>query len=183
MPSLKPGVKQTLQFARARDWRDPYRDAQSDLWRVKWKDFGFPFYTVYLIGPRGGWPTKIGISDCAWRRMLDLQTAHWQEMVVHRTWIVENRTAARKVEAEAHRMLQDGGGQLLGEWYDIRPDKASEIVQFAAEKLAVETTQELPNIPKFAPVMEWIEKMKFKDVDRHLVVFKAGAKMALDIGP
>jgi hypothetical protein len=127
-------------------------DPNDDLWRVNWKEFGFEYCGIYVITPKAGWPVKIGISSHAASRLLSLQTAHWNELIVARYWICETRNSAMKVERAAHRRLQRVGNHLLGEWFDARAEDAERIVGIAADQAGVQIPTRLPPSEKFDKV-------------------------------
>lgn len=129
-----------------------------DLWRVPWKDFGFDYCGVYLICQRTKWPVKIGISECAAKRLDQLQTAHWNELIVGGYWICENKAAAKRLEASAHADLIEQRRHLLGEWFDMDVDRAAGIVEFAAQRIGIEAAREVPKNEKFADVWAFLDQ-------------------------
>lgn len=155
-------MKQTLKVDRIRDLELVEEDQDgvynSELWRVDWKQFGFKYCGVYLVAPESGTPVKIGISETAVKRLAQLQTSHWQRLVIWDYWICENRHAAQKVEKKAHTLLQDLNKHLLGEWFDMRGEAVSRVVEFAAMHEAVELVQEIPNNDKFREVVEYLDR-------------------------
>lgn len=142
---------------------------------VPWKQYGFDYCGVYLIGPQKRWPLKVGISESAYKRIDALQTAHWQQIDCHAYWICENKRAAALVERKAHALLKDGPRHMMGEWFDIDINKAREIVVFAAQSVGVEIVSDLPRVDKFKKVFAYLEvaaprwRVRFCDaVDRKL---------------
>lgn len=136
-------------------WGRDY-DVSDMVWWADWKKVGLPYCTIYVIGPIDGWPCKIGISTCALRRINSLQTSVWKQLEVKWCAWAPTVNAARKVEAQAHRTLTDMAKWLHGEWFDLRPDKAIELVQFEAELLGVPIETRLPDGPATEYVQdEW----------------------------
>lgn len=126
------------------------------LWMVPWKEYGFDYCGVYIIGPEKRWPLKIGISERAYARINELQTAHWQRIDCHGYWICENKRAAALVEKKAHELLKDTH-HLMGEWFDIDFKKAAETILFAAQSAGVELVADLPKIDKFKQVHSYLD--------------------------
>lgn len=131
-------------------------DSKALLWMVPWKEYGFDYCGVYLIGPQNRWPLKIGISERVYARINTLQTAHWSRIDCHGYWICENRAAAAAVEKKAHEMLKDTR-HLMGEWFDVDIKKATEVVIFAAQSVGVEMVADIPRIKKFRKVHSYLE--------------------------
>lgn len=57
----------------------------------------------------------------------------------------ENAAKAREVEKSVHRMLTEDGKLLEGEWFDIKPEKAIETIEFAAGSLGIELRSDIPD--------------------------------------
>lgn len=103
-----------------------------------WRKHGLPYCSLYVIAPEGHWPSKIGISTNARKRVVQLQTSHWKMMVVSRCYWVEGVTAARRLEAKVHETLKGMSVYLNGEWFDRSPEQAAEIIEFEAMLMGVE---------------------------------------------
>jgi len=130
-------------------------DYHADLWTVPWRKLGFTYCGIYLITPEGKWPVKVGISEDAAGRLNTLQTAHWHQMRIVSYWFCENRTLAGRLEAKVHQSLINR--RMMGEWFDIKKEKAAETVQFEANVLGIELADRVPESAKFAPVRAHIE--------------------------
>lgn len=144
-------------------------DYHQDLWAVPWKQFGFEYCCVYLITPSSRQPVKIGISENAASRLNTLQTAHWEPLQVSRYWLCADKNAARQVELKSHLTLRDSARGLLGEWFDVKLEKAAEIVEFAAKALGVELATKIPDTDKFAEVRKHMQAFydtRYKVQDR-----------------
>lgn len=115
------------------------------LWRINWKDYGFPYCGVYVITTDSLYPCKIGISVNPVKRLLSLQTSHWRPLQISGYRWCENAADAKKVEKEAHEILKEGGKSLMGEWFDIRVDKALEAIDWAGVTLSVVVNNFIPD--------------------------------------
>jgi len=131
-----------------------------ELWRVPWGRFGFSFCMVYLIGPKMGWPTKIGIAEHVSSRLTDLQVSHWSELVIHSAWLCASSGEARKVEKASHETLNGDGKRMRGEWVDVRPADATEVVEFCARTMDVEMVTKLPDTDKFGCVRKYLNGLR-----------------------
>lgn len=118
------------------NWKET--EPASLVWLVDWKKFRLPYHTVYVIAPDGLWPSKIGISNFAKKRVYTLQTSHWKPLKVAHCFWCKSQKDAYAVEQRAHDILDDEGVWLLGEWFDKPAKKAGEIVRFAANVAGVE---------------------------------------------
>lgn len=85
---------------------------------------------VYVISAPGH-PVKIGIAKDPERRLTELQTGSPHRLMIHFTASVSN---GRSVERACHMTLS--AKRLEGEWFDITPDDAIEVVRRAAGMLA-----------------------------------------------
>lgn len=122
----------------------PSEIAKRHLWRINWKAEGLPYCGVYAISPDNRWPTKIGVSIAPAKRVVELQTASWKRLDVAEYAYCESFKEARAVEKKAHEMLAADGAALHGEWFDIKPDKAMEVVRFAANTLNIGLRTDIP---------------------------------------
>lgn len=118
---------------------------EAHLWRINWRKLGYKFCGIYAISPDNGWPTKIGISQNPVKRLINLQGACWKRLDIARYCYAEDFTAARAVEKKVHETLKSDGLLLHGEWFDIRPEKALEIIEFCALSLGVVVRKDVPD--------------------------------------
>lgn len=118
---------------------------ESELWRVNWKSLGYPYCGVYVITTDSLYPCKIGISSTPGKRIADLQVAHWRPIQISGYRWAENAIAARKVEKEAHAILNANSKRLMGEWFDIPVDKAVEAIDWAALSVGVDLRTDVPD--------------------------------------
>lgn len=81
---------------------------------------------VYVISAPGH-PVKIGIAKDPERRLAELQTGSPHRLMIHFTASVSN---GRGVERACHMTLS--ANRLEGEWFDVTPDRAIEVVRLAA---------------------------------------------------
>jgi len=110
----------------------PGRGTDDLVWLVDWRAMGLPNCCVYVIAPIDGWPCKIGISASPHKRVSALQTASWKQLRVYWSAHLPSAAEARALEAKAHAVLTERNLWLHGEWFDLRPDKAIELLQFEA---------------------------------------------------
>lgn len=122
------------------DWTD--ENLVRNLWRMDWKQAGFDYCCVYVIGPTKKWPMKVGVSVSPAKRIAALQTSIWEPLTVYSTFFTRNVLDARKVERTVHDELEMRGKALLGEWFDVRPNEASDAIEFAALAASVELSRE-----------------------------------------
>lgn len=119
--------------------------AQDHLWRVDWKAYGYPYCGIYAVSPDNRWPTKIGISTIPSQRVAALQTACWRRLDIAAYVYCDSVKDARAVEQKTHKILSDDAKIMNGEWFDIKPDKAMEVVSFAAATLGIEIRNDVPD--------------------------------------
>ena len=82
---------------------------------------------IYIIGPENNGPVKIGISKKPTSRLKQLQTAHPEKLIIHNTFeIEESRT--KLLEQKIHKDLSYLRSK--GEWFNIDPKEAIELVSF-----------------------------------------------------
>lgn len=114
------------------------------VWLADWRAIRVPYCSIYVIAPADGWPCKIGISTAPRKRVAGLQTACWKQLDVKWCGFLANVQQAKELERRAHRALTDQAKWLHGEWFDLRPDKAVDLVQFEAALGGMEVQTELP---------------------------------------
>lgn len=110
----------------------------SELWRINWKREGYPYCGIYVISPDNRWPSKIGISQNPAKRVIELQVACWRKLDIAEYCFAADMAAARLVEQKSHEILIESDRLMQGEWFDMRPDKAMDVIKFAALKVGVE---------------------------------------------
>lgn len=72
----------------------------------------------------------------------------WDENYTERENCLSRARAAkdaRAVEKKTHQSLVLDGKSLSGEWFDIRPKEAFDLVQFNAALLGIELSTEIPD--------------------------------------
>jgi hypothetical protein len=126
-----------------------------ELWRIDWKRAGYPFCGIYVVTPDNLWPSKVGISTNPTRRLISLQCACWKPLQISEYRYCDTQEAARAVEARVHGMLDESGLGLSGEWFDLRPDKALDAIEFAASVLGVEIRSDIPDDRARILLQEW----------------------------
>lgn len=121
-------------------------DLEKQLWRINWKQEGYPFCGIYAISPAdNGWPTKIGISQNPVKRLDGLQTACWKRLEIREYRYAANFKEAKEIEQKVHADLSADGKSLHGEWFDIKAEKAIELVDFVAELRGIWVSLEIPD--------------------------------------
>ena len=135
-----------LQRAEQRDYYgwSKLSDVSNMLWMADWRAIGLPYCSIYVISPQDGWPCKIGISTNPIKRINTLQTACWKQLEVKWCAWAPTVQKAHDLELRSHRTLTDMAKWLHGEWFDLRPDKAIDLVSFEAELAGIEISTELP---------------------------------------
>lgn len=122
-------------------WRNP----ENHVWLVDWKSYKLPYCSLYIVSPDGNWPCKVGISCNPYKRLLSLQTSVWKPLkVVHCYWL-ESVKEARRLEKEVHARLTADNVWLHGEWFDMRPRNAREMVEFVAAVEGIEINEKIDN--------------------------------------
>lgn len=118
-------------------------DVTDLLWLADWRAIGAPNCTIYVIAPLDGWPCKIGVSTSPRKRLAGLQTSVWKQLQVK--WCAHLPTVqqAKALERRCHETLTERSLWLHGEWFDLRPDKAIELVQFEALMAGFECAEQL----------------------------------------
>lgn len=111
----------------ARSNRD---EPEKQVWLADWKSYGLPYGSIYIVAPDNDWPCKIGISANPRKRLLQLQTSVWRPIQVARCYWAETMREAKRLEAAVHRRLTEDSRWLHGEWFDMRPDEAAEMLEF-----------------------------------------------------
>lgn len=118
-------------------------DPDDYMWLVDWRRYDKPYCSVYVITPDNEWPCKIGVSVFPEKRLQTLQTSVWRRLKVAKCFVCNTTTEARRLEKKVHRTLTDDAKWLHGEWFDMRPDEAADIVTFAASVEGVECTDKI----------------------------------------
>jgi hypothetical protein len=144
-----------LQVAEQRNGFSPSTKVENFVWMANWRDMKLPYCSVYVIAPIDGWPCKIGVSTYALKRVIGLQTSVWKQLEIKFCGFVENTRAAREIEQRCHRSLTDQAKWLHGEWFDLRPDAAMELVKFEAELAGIEMHDKLPSE---GPIFDHVRK-------------------------
>lgn len=115
---------------------DPDTRERMRIDRSIWKDRANGRRIVYVIGPEGGHPCKIGYAANLWGRLYDLQVSHWERIVIHHCGYCFDKAAAADIERAAHRILEDKA--LRGEWFDVTPAQAIKAVTIAAKAVGAD---------------------------------------------
>lgn len=119
--------------------------AEDQVWLADWKNFKLPYCSIYVVCPDGQWPCKVGISTYAYKRLLALQTSVWKPLKMMRCYWAKTVAEARALEKAVHRRLTEDNVWLHGEWFDMRPNSAQEIIEFVALVEGIEIFSEIDN--------------------------------------
>lgn len=126
------------------DYSHPSADVSGMVWLADWRALKLPYCSVYIIAPIDGWPCKIGISTNPMKRVNTLQTSVWKQLEVKWCGYLTTVHDARKLESRSHRVLSDLAKWLHGEWFDLRPDRAADLVEFEAMMGGLDVQTKLP---------------------------------------
>jgi hypothetical protein len=97
------------------------------------------FACVYAVGPLAGRPIRIGWTSTPSGRFSDLQSSHWRELKIHDIMWTAGSPLAKRIEKEAHRILDSRNKRMRGSWFDITVDLAVPTLQVAADNLKIPT--------------------------------------------
>lgn len=87
-------------------------------------------WAVYVLAGNPGNPVKIGISRSPYRRRSGVQSGQWNELKIFGLRYFRDHAVASSVEKRAHEMA--GEKRVRGEWFNLEPQEALDIVEFAA---------------------------------------------------
>lgn len=118
-------------------------DADDKLWTIDWRSYDLPYCSIYIVTPDNDWPCKIGISVAPRKRVMAMQTAVWRPLKVARCFYAPTFLDARTIEQRVHATLTEESKWLHGEWFDMRPSEAADMVQFIAMVAGVECSDKL----------------------------------------
>ena len=105
-------------------------------------------HMVYVMGCDDNGPVKIGTSADVARRVMTLQTGSPMPLLVfalrlimpkylpHGTyvdWLKLARSQSAKIEKASHYKLRSMGLALMGEWFDVTADEATQVLHKVAE--------------------------------------------------
>jgi hypothetical protein len=118
-------------------------DARKAVWLVNWKAWDLPYCSLYVVSTDSKWPCKIGISIDPYKRIGGIQTGVWRRVDVHKCFYLKTVKQARALEQKIHQTLTDQGKWLHGEWFDLRPEQTTDIIEFEAMVLGLEINSEI----------------------------------------
>jgi hypothetical protein len=110
---------------------------QSKPERSIFKELGFA--CVYAVGPIGGRPLKISWSRQFKEKLLELQGGNWKELQVHDVVWMNGDILAMRLLSEVVSFFDKAKRRLLGDWYDVTPELASQALRLATDKTGVPT--------------------------------------------
>lgn len=124
---------------------DTYPKAEDQVWLADWKSYKLPHCSIYVVSPDGQWPCKVGISTYAYRRLLGLQTSVWKPLKMMGCYWAKTVAEARALEKAVHRRLTEDNVWLHGEWFDMRPNNARDMIEFVALVEGIEISSTIDN--------------------------------------
>jgi hypothetical protein len=132
-------------------------DQSMRLKNGKFSDFveGYVRFAVYVMSPIAeGRPVKIGVSCDPLKRLSHLQIGAWKELSLEGVVWCSGPCEAFALESRAHKMLEQDGKELIGEWFNVSAPEASEVIRFAADVLGVELFDEQVRLDKVQQITE-----------------------------
>jgi len=120
-------------------------DATKQVWLADWRAVKLPYCSLYVVCPDGSWPCKVGISVNAMRRLIALQTSVWKPLKVSKCYWTRSVAEARKLEKAVHQRLSGDNVWLHGEWFDMRPNAAAEMIEFVSLVEGIELYDKIDN--------------------------------------
>ena len=121
----------------------PDQQHKKAVWLVDWKAYGLKYCSLYVVCTDSRWPCKIGISVNARKRVMGIQTGVWRPISVHKCFYLPTVNEARALERKVHDTLTIQGKWLHGEWFDMRPEQAADLIEFEAMILGLECRSEI----------------------------------------
>lgn len=134
-----------LQVAEQRNSFSSSTRVEDHVWMANWREMKLPYCSIYVIAPIDGWPCKIGVSTFPLKRVMGLQTSVWKQLEVKFSAFMATTQVARDLERRCHQALSDQSKWLHGEWFDLRPEAAIDLVRFEAELAGIELQERLPS--------------------------------------
>lgn len=119
--------------------------AEDHVWLADWRGHGLPYCSLYVVSPDGNWPCKVGISTNAYKRLVALQTSVWKPLKVTGCYWLKTVKEARELEKQVHRRLTGDNVWLHGEWFDMRPKDAKEMIEFVSLVEGIEINDKIDN--------------------------------------
>jgi hypothetical protein len=97
------------------------------------------FACVYAVGPVGGRPLRISWAKQLAEKLKELQPGSWKELQVHDViWTAGDMLAVRLLN-EVTSVFERAKRRLIGDWYDVTPELASQALRLATNKTGVPT--------------------------------------------
>lgn len=118
---------------------------EDQVWLADWRAHKLPYCSLYVVAPDGQWPCKVGISVNPYKRLIGLQTSVWKPLKVMRCYWTNSVAEARALEKAVHLRLSDDNVWLHGEWFDMRPKAATEMIEFVSLVEGIEIFDKIDN--------------------------------------
>lgn len=137
-----------------------HRNPEKYVWLADWKKHRLPYCSVYIVSPDGQWPCKVGISTHAYKRLAGLQTSVWKPLKVMGCYWAKTVHEARALEKAVHKRLSEDSVWLHGEWFDMRPKQAKEMIEFVAMVEGIEIYDEIDNPDVMSDIKALVAKFQ-----------------------
>lgn len=97
------------------------------------------FACVYAVGPIAGRPLRISWAKQLRDKLVELQPGCWKELKAHEVlWTAGDMLAIRLLN-EATALLDKAKRRLAGDWFDVTPEFAQQVLRFATDKTGIPT--------------------------------------------
>lgn len=115
------------------------------VWLADWRRYKLPYCSIYVVAPDGNWPCKVGISTNPYKRLIGLQTSVWKPLKVTSCYWAKTIKEARELEKQVHKRLTSDNVWLHGEWFDMRPKDAREMIEFVSMVEGLDISDQIDN--------------------------------------
>ncbi|WP_439357906.1 hypothetical protein [Bradyrhizobium sp. DASA03007] len=106
------------------------------------------FACVYVVGPSGGRPLRISWAKQLKDKLAELQPGYWRPLSVHDVLWTAGDMLAVRVLNEATATLDKAKRRLTGDWFDVTPEYAQQVLRLAAEKTGTPTFTHIEMLDK-----------------------------------
>lgn len=138
--------------------------AEEQVWMADWKRFRLPYCSLYVVSTDGKWPCKVGISTHAYKRLVQLQTSVWKPLqIVHCYWTA-SVNEARTLEKAVHSRLTEDNVWLHGEWFNMRPKEAKEMIEFVSLVEGIEIFDKIDNQEVISDMQSFMRGLERNEV-------------------
>lgn len=92
------------------------------------------YCSIYCVGPKEGWPIKIGVARDVDKRLRAYRTGYWGEMRMHHVFWCAGRPLALRLEREVIDILKSRGCHMRGEWFDTESETVADLIRQQAQE-------------------------------------------------